>query len=56
MAWWDSSTPGWVYNLMPTYEQEIYRFRLELEGEIEILANHPGHQHIILAESHNAGE
>ncbi|KAF3016927.1 hypothetical protein E8E15_003490 [Penicillium rubens] len=47
MAWWDSSTPGWVYNLVPTYAQEIYKFRIELEGEIDILANHPGHQHIV---------
>jgi hypothetical protein len=34
--WWDSSTPGWVYNLVPTYAQEIYKFRIELEGEIDI--------------------
>ncbi|CAG7963161.1 unnamed protein product [Penicillium nalgiovense] len=47
MAWWDSSASRWAYNLLPNYAQEIYRFRLELEGEIEILVNHPGHQHIV---------
>ncbi|KAJ5472323.1 hypothetical protein N7530_006324 [Penicillium desertorum] len=47
MAWWDSSASGWVYNLVPTYAQEIYRFRIELEGEIDILVNHPGNQHIV---------
>ncbi|CDM32886.1 hypothetical protein PROQFM164_S02g003037 [Penicillium roqueforti FM164] len=47
MAWWNSSTPGWVENLVPTYTQEIYKFRLELEGEIQILVRHPGHQHIV---------
>ncbi|CAG8908884.1 unnamed protein product [Penicillium egyptiacum] len=47
MAWWDSSASGWVHNLVPNYAKEINRFRIELEGEIDILVNHPGHQHIV---------
>ncbi|KAJ5511021.1 hypothetical protein PEX1_047010 [Penicillium expansum] len=47
MAWWDSSKPYWLENLVPIYTQEIYNFRADLESEIEILVNHPGHQHIV---------
>ncbi|OQE36785.1 hypothetical protein PENCOP_c011G06630 [Penicillium coprophilum] len=47
MAWWDSSAPGWVENLMPTYIQELGEFRSEVMCQIDILINHPGHQQLV---------
>jgi hypothetical protein len=47
MSWWDSSSPGWVDNLMPIYTQEITEFQSELATQIDILINHPGHQKLV---------
>ncbi|KAJ5371949.1 hypothetical protein N7517_003955 [Penicillium concentricum] len=47
MAWWDSSAPGYIENLMPTYIKEICEFRSEVECQIDILVNYPGHQQLV---------
>lgn len=47
MASLDSPVPSWIETLVPTYMQAIHAFRTELETQIEILLNHPGHQQIV---------
>ncbi|KAJ9488844.1 hypothetical protein VN97_g4434 [Penicillium thymicola] len=47
MAWWDSSSPNWLENLVPIFAQETSGFRAELVYQIDILVNHPGYQHIV---------
>lgn len=47
MAWWDSSSPYWLENLVPIFAHETNGFRSELVYQIDILVNHPGHQHIV---------
>jgi hypothetical protein len=44
MAWWDSSQPNWLKNLMPSYTHEIEEVREELATQFEILIRHPGNQ------------
>ncbi|KAJ5124534.1 uncharacterized protein N7515_008359 [Penicillium bovifimosum] len=44
MAWWDSSQPNWLKNLMPSYAHELEEVREELETQLEILTHHPGNQ------------
>ncbi|KAJ5463255.1 hypothetical protein N7475_008199 [Penicillium sp. IBT 31633x] len=47
MASLDGSVHTWVENLVPNYMQAIRAVRTELETQIEILINHPGHQKIV---------
>ncbi|KAJ5680205.1 hypothetical protein N7536_011344 [Penicillium majusculum] len=47
MAWWDSSSPYWLENLMPIFAQETNGFRAELVYQIDVLVNHPGYQYIV---------
>lgn len=47
MAWWDSSSPYWLENLVPIFAQETNEFRALLGIHIDVLVSHPGHQHIV---------
>ncbi|CAI7593260.1 unnamed protein product [Penicillium palitans] len=47
MAWWDSSSPYWLENLVPIFAQETNGFRAELVYQIDVLVNHPGYQHLV---------